>query len=221
MHLAWRASILLEGESCHSPVAEQIGLSMCTATTYTQDGSCAFTVDSEQGLVDSTAPTTQQPKLTLDDTSADVSQSRTFTADPPQMLFTDFEPGKVYTERVRVVNTAERAARLHVLPSAEAAFKHVLREKRGAIAAGLAQDVFIEFRPDARRRYQSMLRLHYGVSVLSAGRCCGPVAGSLQRHMPHAQSCTQFLTTPAQLQHSVPTYPADIRCRRKRWRCPL
>ena len=90
-----------------------------------------------------------------------------FKSVPSVVHFDGFQVGKVHTQILRLVNTADYGQRLHVIKTQNATFStHVVRGKRkgredmSLVAPGLSEDVRIEFHPTEWRYYYDCIRVH-------------------------------------------------------------
>lgn len=67
--------------------------------------------------------------------------------EPKTAKFAGFEVGKLNTMKVKVINAATRPQRVHILPP-NSPFFSVKFEKKGLLAAGNSEDLYIQFKPN-------------------------------------------------------------------------
>ncbi|CAM9797515.1 unnamed protein product, partial [Phaeothamnion confervicola] len=84
-----------------------------------------------------------------------------FEARPAIVHFGGFTTGETCTVRVEIVNVSATSQRLHLLPPATPAFRIRCR-KRGAVAPGSSETVFVDFFPQDYRYHYDSLRIHTG-----------------------------------------------------------
>ncbi|KRX00150.1 hypothetical protein PPERSA_10649 [Pseudocohnilembus persalinus] len=81
--------------------------------------------------------------------------------EPSIAKFTGFEINKLNILKLRVINKASVAQRIHVLPSKkENNVFQVKMMKKGQLAPGMNEDIFIHFRPSEYRYYYDTLRIN-------------------------------------------------------------
>ena len=79
-------------------------------------------------------------------------------ADPQVLKFGGFELNKINTKRVLIRNTSGMPRRIYVLPSTTKAFNFICT-KKGNIAPGMSEEIFVQFTPDAYKYHYDCLRI--------------------------------------------------------------
>jgi len=78
---------------------------------------------------------------------------------PAVIHFGGYQVGQVHTQKVRVVNVSRESQRVHIMNPTTAHFKARMN-KKGNIAPGMSEDIYIDFVPSAWQYYYDCLRLH-------------------------------------------------------------
>ena len=78
---------------------------------------------------------------------------------PSVVHFGGYKLNRVHVQKVSVLNTSDLSQRLHVINTTTPFFR-VRYNKKGRVAPGMSEDIFIEFKPNAWRYYYDCIRLH-------------------------------------------------------------
>lgn len=78
---------------------------------------------------------------------------------PAVLHFGGYQVNQVHTQKVRVVNISREAQRVHIMNPTTASFK-ARNNKKGLIAPGMSEDIYIDFVPSAWQYYYDCIRLH-------------------------------------------------------------
>jgi len=62
-------------------------------------------------------------------------------------------------QKIRLINTSDRAHRVHILPPSTKVFS-IKMKKKGNLAPGMHQNIFIHFKPKEHKYYYDSLRVH-------------------------------------------------------------
>lgn len=79
-------------------------------------------------------------------------------ADPQILKFPGFVLNKMNTKRVLIRNTSGMPRRIYVLPATTKAFNFICN-KRGNLAPGMSEEIFVQFTPDAYKYHYDCLRI--------------------------------------------------------------
>jgi hypothetical protein len=79
-------------------------------------------------------------------------------ADPQVLKFAGFVLDKVNTKRVLIRNTSGMPRRIYVLPPTTKSFNYVCN-KRGNLAPGMSEEVFVQFTPTSYKYHYDCLRI--------------------------------------------------------------
>ena len=79
-------------------------------------------------------------------------------ADPQVLKFAGFELNKINTKRILIRNTSGMPRRIYVLPATTKPFNFVC-SKKGNIAPGMSEEIFVQFTPDAYKYHYDCLRI--------------------------------------------------------------
>ena len=88
-----------------------------------------------------------------------VGQNRLFEVRPGVLHFSGFKPNQLHRQVVRVVNRTSQSQSVNIIGTTTPYFKVSCR-KRGAVAPGMAEEIFVEFTPTEWRYYCDCIRLH-------------------------------------------------------------
>jgi hypothetical protein len=113
-----------------------------------------------------------------------------FTAEPPRVIFKDYDPMKTYTATVVFTNTSCRVNTFKSLPVPVeiASFFEVVASPPGRMSAGMTTEINIVFRPpagydqdilDGRVKFQAEFGGEFFVEVGCAARKCCPRVGAV------------------------------------------
>ena len=89
-----------------------------------------------------------------------LTRNAVFEARPDEVHFQGFQLNRTHTLKLRLVNVSDFTQRLHLLPPASAAFRVTFRGKLGQVAAGMSEEVTVEFHPTELRYYTDVIRVH-------------------------------------------------------------
>lgn len=78
---------------------------------------------------------------------------------PAVIHFGGYQVGQVHSQKVRVVNVSRESQRVHIMNPTTAHFK-ARNNKKGSIAPGMSEDIYIDFVPSAWQYYYDCIRLH-------------------------------------------------------------
>lgn len=98
--------------------------------------------------------------LTQNRVYASIGSNGFLVAEPGVVHFGGFEPGKTYSQVVRVLNKSSVGRRVHIITPTTPHFKATCDSKRGLLAPGLAEEITVEFIPEQWRYYYDCLRIH-------------------------------------------------------------
>ena len=79
-------------------------------------------------------------------------------ADPQVLKFAGFELNKINTKRVLIRNTSGMPRRICVLPATTKSFVFIC-SKKGNVAPGMSEEVFVQFTPEAHKYHYDCLRI--------------------------------------------------------------
>lgn len=100
------------------------------------------------------------PNRLLDNEAYDkVGNSGTVAADPPMVHFSGFEPGQLLTKVVKIITSAARPQRFHLMPPTTPFFT-MRCDKRGVIGPGMYEEVLVTFHAADLRYYADSIRVH-------------------------------------------------------------
>ena len=106
----------------------------------------------------------ERPALSLVNTVAQRSFAQLgrclgFEARPGVMHFGGYRVGEIHTQYLKILNVSGSAKRLHVINPTTKEFK-VRVEKRGVLAAGMAETLAIDFEPTEWRYHYDCIRIY-------------------------------------------------------------
>jgi len=78
---------------------------------------------------------------------------------PAVVHFGGYSLNEVHVQKISVLNTSSVSQRLHVVNTTTPFFR-VKYEKKGRVAPGMSEDLYIEFKPNAWRYYYDCVRIH-------------------------------------------------------------
>lgn len=78
---------------------------------------------------------------------------------PAVLHFGGYQVDQVHTQKIRVVNVSRESQRVHIMNPTTANFK-ARNNKKGLIAPGMSEDIYIDFVPNAWQYYYDCIRLH-------------------------------------------------------------
>ena len=78
---------------------------------------------------------------------------------PAVVHFGGYTLNEVHVQKVSILNTSSVSQRLHVVNTTTPFFR-VRYEKKGRVAPGMSEDLYIEFKPNAWRYYYDCVRIH-------------------------------------------------------------
>jgi hypothetical protein len=87
-----------------------------------------------------------------------VGSNSLFEAEPQILKFAGFVLKKINTKRVLIRNTSGMPRRIYVLPATTKAF-NFLCTKKGNIAPGMSEEVFVQFTPEDYKYHYDCLRI--------------------------------------------------------------
>lgn len=79
--------------------------------------------------------------------------------DPFIVKFSGFEAGKVNIAKTRIINCSSKSQRVHILPPSTPFFS-IKFDKKGQLAPGMSEDIFIHFTPNDYKYYFDCIRVH-------------------------------------------------------------
>uniref|UniRef100_UPI0037E83F04 cilia- and flagella-associated protein 221 n=1 Tax=Semicossyphus pulcher TaxID=241346 RepID=UPI0037E83F04 len=80
-------------------------------------------------------------------------------AEPPELHFRGFEPGKGYVKSLKIINISSEVMNIHIIPTQTKHFETTYTKKYRLIP-GLAYALKIRFRPDEWRYFYDSVRIH-------------------------------------------------------------
>lgn len=98
--------------------------------------------------------------LTLNRVYSKVGVTRILQADPAVLHFGGYTVGQVLRQTLRVRNVKASGTRIHILPPSTPFFKATCDAKKGLLAAGMSDEITIEFFPQQYRYYYDCIRIH-------------------------------------------------------------
>ena len=78
---------------------------------------------------------------------------------PAVVHFGGYSLNEVHVQKISILNTSDVSQRLHVVNTTTPFFR-VRYEKKGRVAPGMSEDLYIEFKPNAWRYYYDCVRIH-------------------------------------------------------------
>jgi hypothetical protein len=78
---------------------------------------------------------------------------------PAVVHFGGYTLNEVHVQKISVLNTSDVSQRLHVVNTTTPFFR-VRYEKKGRVAPGMSEDLYVEFKPNAWRYYYDCIRIH-------------------------------------------------------------
>lgn len=75
-----------------------------------------------------------------------ISPGKNLAIEPNLVKYSGFEIGKMNISKVKIINTTQKPQRVHILPPSSPYFQ-IRYDKKGTLAPGMHEEVFIHFRP--------------------------------------------------------------------------
>lgn len=79
--------------------------------------------------------------------------------EPAVVTFEGYEIGKLNVIKIQIKNTDNIAQRVHILPPKSNLFS-IKFTKKGHLAPGLFQDVYVKFTPNEHKYFYDTIRIH-------------------------------------------------------------
>ena len=137
----------------------------------------------EANLKDFVRPPAQQKEMThplLARPCREIGRNSSFEARPAVVHFNGFQVGRTVTKKIDFVNISTTAQRCNVMPPSTPQFHLRVQPKKGRVAPGLAEQVKIDFTPDAWRYYSDAVRVYCGNETLLVPIHAYPVMEALE-----------------------------------------